>query len=526
MLIPIALVVFLMVTTAIIAPWSDNLGKKLGKKRVSVFGLRPRTSATILTIASSWGIMGFTLLALLVTVKPLRHALLYYEKERDQAQKDTATLKGTVGALKGDVLVAQNDLKAAKEQRANYQTQAANYKGQVTIYRNDARKFQDEAKRAQQNFQNAKRGEQNARRATQAAQQRQQRAVAALTRAQQELGSSQDQLANTKEDLGRKREQIKRAQEELKRKQTQVRVAQAQVRVAQAQQKSAQQKRIEADAAAFRAAAVVYRLGGQVVRLGTQVVTLQKQADELKLNTERATAIALSSSNEADFLSLNDIRLPVDQTLAERRIDAGQSSQQIERELQILLESSKTATEAAMPGAKFSARVIVVDPQTKEPLQLEGADAVQLYARLLSATNQTVSARLASSVNYPANSPLVVARFVFVPIRTIYAARQNIAQTTIDAGKNRSGIFGDLQKLVEEARVNAVKNGASPPLPLALSSNDRNFFFDGDTGPKLFDAVDQVKKVGHPVSVRIVAARDLDSAEPLQVRFLVGDNTA
>lgn len=74
MFTPLILFFGLTVATAVIAHWSDNLGKKLGKKRVSLFGLRPRTTATILTIASSWAIMLFTLAVLLIAVPPLKNA--------------------------------------------------------------------------------------------------------------------------------------------------------------------------------------------------------------------------------------------------------------------------------------------------------------------------------------------------------------------------------------------------------------------------------------------------------------------
>ncbi len=54
---PLFLLVGLMIATAVIAYWSDNLGKKLGKKRVSLLGLRPKQTATLITIASSLVIM-------------------------------------------------------------------------------------------------------------------------------------------------------------------------------------------------------------------------------------------------------------------------------------------------------------------------------------------------------------------------------------------------------------------------------------------------------------------------------------
>jgi uncharacterized protein (DUF3084 family) len=55
------LISVLTILVCVIAYVSDNMGKKLGKKRISLFGLRPRQTATALTMATSVGIMLVTL---------------------------------------------------------------------------------------------------------------------------------------------------------------------------------------------------------------------------------------------------------------------------------------------------------------------------------------------------------------------------------------------------------------------------------------------------------------------------------
>src|ERR1017187_7509420 len=79
MLTPLYLLFGLTAATCVIAYWADNLGKKLGKKRISLFSLRPRQTATLMSMASSVGIMILTLAVLLGFNSSLRRALFSYD---------------------------------------------------------------------------------------------------------------------------------------------------------------------------------------------------------------------------------------------------------------------------------------------------------------------------------------------------------------------------------------------------------------------------------------------------------------
>src|SRR5919112_73412 len=93
---PFILIFGLTVATCVIAYWSDNLGKNLGKKRISLLGLRPRQTASLISMVSSVGIMLLTLIALMVSFRNFRHALLRYDRvneERKIAEQQTEQLQ-------------------------------------------------------------------------------------------------------------------------------------------------------------------------------------------------------------------------------------------------------------------------------------------------------------------------------------------------------------------------------------------------------------------------------------------------
>lgn len=538
MLTPLALFLGLLVATAFIAHWSDNLGKKLGKKRVSVFGLRPRTSATLLTVVSSWAIMGFTLVALLLAVAPLRQALFRYDEERsrfsgEKSRFDTEQNRFTVerarfeservhfikeqhtsqqrlSASQGQQQKAESQTHLAKAQTRVARVQAVSFQSEARKYQSEARVSQSEADKARRDFKVARNGEQNARALAQAAKQQRQEAIADLTSVKTQLNSSTSQLSQAERN-------VKRTGFNLKQKQAQLKQAEARTKQAQAQRKQAEQGASRANQAASRAEQAAFRVGKQILAL-----TSQKQA--LERSNHEAQQVALRYGQLADNLAVvatSAISLRVEQTLAERRIDTNSSPAQIANELRFLVDASQNAVQQFVPGAKVVARAFDSDPKTGEAIELSQQQTLERYARLLFETRQSFSVRLVSALNYPRDASQVLARFFLVPVRKIYTAQQTIGEATIDTTKNESAIFRQLEDLVELARFNAVKRGSSPPL-----SPDSLNFFDGDTGQKMLDTLRKLQRLSRPASVRIVAARDLDATEPLQIRFQISDSGA
>jgi len=546
MLTPLALFLGLLAATAFIAHWSDNLGKKLGKKRVSVFGLRPRTSATILTVVSSWGIMALTLVALLLAVAPLRIALFSYEQQLTSFKEKIRDSQQSLQQVEFQRTTAQAQAQGSQNAAEKSQSQATRFRSDATKARGDAAKAQQDAakakadldrataalNRAQSAEQTAKSGESSARNATNAAQKQEQRARAAFASANSQLIGTQTNLSQTQNRLRQIKSNL--AKKKLEVAKVQGRLANSQQRLSASQQKlSTSQKRLDALGQrlikaskrvidSYKQVANSYK---EVAQAKKEVATEQKRATNLQAISEKLQTDV--DSLQAQFnknlelttgLAFNEIQLHFDQTLAERHIDANPLSDQVKSELRLLITSAQEAARVLVPDAEVAVEPIyIADPKIGERVALSEEQTLDSYARLLAASNQGVSARLVSASNYPEGQKRVLARFVFVPIRTIYGAGQSIGESTIDATKSEAAIFGQLQDLVEEARQNAEKNGSRPP----LSPEDRNFF-DGDTGQKMFDTLRQLQRLGHPVPVRVVAARDLDATEPLQIRFQIG----
>ena len=92
------LILSLIVTGGVIAFIGDRLGTKIGKKRLSIFGLRPRHTSIIVTIFTGAFITTMTFVALAATSENVRTALFGMEelkremKERSEALSNTTEL--------------------------------------------------------------------------------------------------------------------------------------------------------------------------------------------------------------------------------------------------------------------------------------------------------------------------------------------------------------------------------------------------------------------------------------------------
>ncbi|MBE9097014.1 DUF3084 domain-containing protein [Tychonema sp. LEGE 07203] len=125
------LVFVILVLGGTIATVSDRLGTKVGKARLSLFKLRPRDTAVVVTVMAGSILSAITLAILFATSKPLRTGVFQIDeiqKRLNQARrelKETTQEKNRVETELARSLTAQAQAKANLEQ-INQSLQAAN----------------------------------------------------------------------------------------------------------------------------------------------------------------------------------------------------------------------------------------------------------------------------------------------------------------------------------------------------------------------------------------------------------------
>lgn len=134
----IFLIVMLVLLTGIAAYGGDVLGRKLGKKRLTIFGIRPRITAAIMTALFG---MGACLAAIvLLTALSNQHRELIFQggmvrQELDQRQREVRTLNEDIDRLEGDRASVQGQLLAARTSLSEAETEAAALREEADQYR-------------------------------------------------------------------------------------------------------------------------------------------------------------------------------------------------------------------------------------------------------------------------------------------------------------------------------------------------------------------------------------------------------
>ena len=129
------LIVVLAVMGGIIAFIADKLGSKIGKKRLSLFGLRPHHTSVIMTILSGIVIAVVTMSILTVSSQEVRTALFGMKQLRadiadltaikDDALKEVETQKHQISDLDGQIKKSTAELADANSQKEAAQAQTA-----------------------------------------------------------------------------------------------------------------------------------------------------------------------------------------------------------------------------------------------------------------------------------------------------------------------------------------------------------------------------------------------------------------
>ncbi|MBQ3863235.1 MAG: DUF3084 domain-containing protein, partial [Schwartzia sp.] len=107
----VVLIVVLVITGGVIAFIGDRVGTKVGKKKLSLFGLRPRHTSVIVTIITGICITTMTFGVMAAVSKDVRTALFGMEK-LNRAMQETQERLNTAGVK---LSAAEEQQKKAEE---------------------------------------------------------------------------------------------------------------------------------------------------------------------------------------------------------------------------------------------------------------------------------------------------------------------------------------------------------------------------------------------------------------------------
>lgn len=381
------LIVAILVLGGVIATLGDRIGTRVGKARLSLFNLRPRKTATLVTILTGSLISTLTLGILLATSGSLRDGIF----ELDRIKRNLRLARADVDRLNTQKSQVESELETARTQQAEVQKRLETTR----------QSFQ----RAQTQLKNISKQANDLR-----------TEIKSLLTERRELIERRNQLSAERQELIEQRNQLSAERQDLieQRNQLNTQVSQLRARVTQRDKELVQQDQAIAERDQVIAQresrlqelqqqlqeAIAQReirlqeLEQQLVARETQIIQQDKQLEEREKQLaflEREVQTLEQYYQNYQALRQGNVALVRGQVLAfgvVRIVDPQAANQAVD---QLLREANRAAMEAAQVSNTDSNEPLVQITQTQvEQLINQIRDGQDYVVRILSAGNYVV----------------------------------------------------------------------------------------------------------------------------------------
>ncbi len=522
--LPLLFFLLLAPLGGVIAWIGDRIGHKIGKRRHSLFGLRPRHTATLFTVGSGVGIALFTFGLVWVSNATFRDVMS----------------RGT------ELLSTNRDLK-----RAN-----AALETQVTQRRAAFEQSKREASEARQ-------GALWALDAKQDAEAKYKTARGTLQKARATLSNAETNLASTKGDLTSARARLASAMRNVASARNQEKAARADMQAAQKAARVAQETQKQVVTKAARQVSALYKeqrgfdklieelksarekLRAQNEDLAERMAANEKKRLELarqalQINEDGAKMQRLlgQSLTSASALRQKPITFRVGEELDRATIPSGLSIWRIRAVLDDLLGAAgkKAEQRGASRAANLGRSVAILPRAVSGDNDKKGdtpgggdqtsrlaseSDALAAAADAIRLANEDVVVVVAASANAVAGEPVSVDIRTFRnPVVLTYGTK--VGETVLDGSTSRQAIADTFYSFLrQDVRKKLLESGVIPPLTGETGEDADSGNVVSLSGDEWLQIMDRVRKAGPRARITVRAARDLRAADPVSLTFEV-----
>lgn len=483
----VILVISILVLGGVIATVSDRLGTKVGKARLSLFNLRPRTTAMVVTIVTGSVLSALTLGILFASSKPLRRGVFQIDKIQtrlNDARKDLTRTEDEKKRVEADLGNARAELN-----RAMAQLNAINQSLETT--RNQAAQTAIELQRTQTQL-----GE---------LQKKLQQIQAARTEMETELTERETQLQQVieqRETLSTEIEQLKAERKSLIEQREQVK-SQIKVRdraLAQQDQELKQQEQelVEQEQLIAQRDQVIAKRETRLKELEAEQAELEEQKSKLAQQVQIV---------ERDFQLLREgsVALKRGQVLASglvRIIDPKSSQQAVNTLLQ---EANRNVLDSIQIGNTTAEQAQVI--------QITKAEVEELIDEIDDGRDYVV--QVISAANYLVGETKVAVFTKSEPNRLLFTTGEIIAGTSFNPSTlSNEQLQKQLQQLLDASSFRARFVGVV----------EGNVQISDDRMETLLSFFQQLKEYNYPLEIQAVASEDTYTLGPLRLDLLARHN--
>ncbi|NJN88669.1 MAG: DUF3084 domain-containing protein [Leptolyngbyaceae cyanobacterium SL_7_1] len=454
----IVLIAAILVLGGVIATVGDRLGMRVGKARLSLFGLRPRQTATLITVMTGIIVSASTFGILFAVDDQLRKGVFELDEIQDE------------------LVEAQEELSQAENKTRQTQT--------------DLKQTQTDLRRsiAQQR----------------AAQRRLQRINRSLRQAVVQQEQTQLQLGTTQQQLSRVQTNYQQAQFLLRNISQQAGSLRREVQQLQAdrQQQIAQRDR----EIALRDTEIAER--DEAIQQRNQAIA-EREAQLDELERQRSVLLQEIQNREQELIVLRrgNVAFLRNQTLADGVVRVVSPSAAPQALDQLLREANQLALQQIRPGADSANYQIIQIPVTQVDQVIEQIrDGEDYVIRILSAGN------------YVVGEPCVLAGEACVQVyasvalnQIVFEDAEVVASTTVNPSVVEDGVLAE--------RINLLIVGSQFRARQAGIADDRIQIADG-RAETVIAFFDQLRQYDQPIEVQVVSAETAYTAGPIQLELI------
>jgi uncharacterized protein (DUF3084 family) len=472
------LIVAILVLGGVIATLGDRIGTKVGKARLSLFNLRPRKTATIVTIvtgslisASTLGILFglseslregvFKLDTILKQLRHARHDIAVVNAQKAQVEKELAETRAEQGRVQQQLAATNRNFRQARSQLRSVSQQASELRSEIESLlaeRQDLLQQKD-------------------------------RLSGQITQLNAEVTQLREQVTRRDRELARRDETIAERNRELAQ-QDQI-IAERESRLAEVQQ----QLKAAIAQRETRLQALEEQLGQRELQLAQRDKQLQEREKQLSF-LEREVETLVRSYRE---LRQGNVALLRDQVLAfgvVRIVDPAAANQAID---QLLREANRTAIE-------------ITGFQTNEPLvQITQAQAEQLIDQIKDGQDYVV--RILSAGNYVVGEKPIQVFADAAVNRVIFDAGDVLAAVSADSSTmTNQEIQRRLDQLLAASEFRARRAGVLGEIQLGGNRATQIRF------------IEQLDRYEQPLEVKVIAQEPTYTSGPLRMQLVATQN--
>jgi len=482
--------IVLVLVSGFIAYFGDLLGRRMGKKRLTLFGLRPRHTAIGVTTITGMIIAALALITLISINKPFQRMF----REGDQIIERNSVLSK-----------ANADLESK-----NRQLVARSLELEKTVA-----KWQKEVDTARKNVQEAMQARNAALQARDRAVKARDASLKAIAHLQQDIGQRKIQLAELKRTNAETKSQLEARKQQLDDVQTKLVTEQGKLKSAQDALMVALGRLTVANANLDKANA---KLAENTKTLEDQE---QKIRDQQKSIVEMGKQqLQLVSTFRTEYSRLHDAVVRQGDELARGAISDSGSAFVIRGDLARSLDQASKRAEAlgAPLGANGRAvKLIFRQPidKDKELVIEEEQECMTMAIRAILDGNRDAMVQVVCAGNALAGEQVRV-EFKFYENKLVFREGWLISGTKLDGrlseGRILLSVIDFLRKDISEEGLRAGIIPIANPGPRDTTGGDPVNQVDA-----LIALVDQIKAADAPVKVQAFAAKDVYSAGPLNM---------